>query len=256
MNGSKVLSGKVAIITGASSGIGFATAVAFAREGAKVVVADINEEGGNEVIVQCRKENPMSQYLFVKTDVTGREAVRILTKKAIEKFGVIDILVNCAGGFSRIIDCVDITEEEWDKVINLNLKSVFLCCQAVIPTMVEQKQGRIINVSSIAGRSPNAVSGAHYVAAKAGILGFTRHLARELGRYSITVNAIAPGTTESPRVAKVRTPEDREKLAAITPLGRLGKPEDHAEAIVFLASDKASYITGATLDVNGGRLMI
>lgn len=124
MNGSKVLSGKVAIITGASSGIGFATAVAFAREGAKVVVADINEEGGNEVIVQCRKENPMSQYLFVKTDVTGREAVRILTKKAIEKFGVIDILVNCAGGFSRIIDCVDITEEEWDKVINLNLKSI------------------------------------------------------------------------------------------------------------------------------------
>lgn len=250
-----LLSGKIAVVTGAAAGIGLATALIFAREGAQVVVVDIDNKGGSDAVNQCNNICK-GKHFFINANVVNKVQVINMIEKVLDSFGRIDVLVNCAGGFNKSCYTTEITEEEWDHILNLNLKSVFLCCQAVIPIMIKQKYGRIVNISSAAGRTSNTLSASHYVASKAGILGFTRHLAKELGPHGITVNSTAPGTTHSPRISKVRPPEFQKKVAELTPLGRLGEPEEQGEAILFLASDRASYITGAILDVNGGRVMM
>jgi len=249
-----LLSEKVSIITGGASGIGQATALVFAREGARVIIADINFEAGRAAAKQCNEISNLG-HTYVETDVLDKTSVVKLADSVLEESKRIDILINCAGGFSQGRETVDIPEEEWDYIIDLNLKSAFLCCQAVIPSMKNQRYGRIVNLSSDSGRSAITLSASHYAAAKAAILGFTRHLARELGPYNIYVNAVAPGTTLTERIEKVRSEEFKKMAAGFSPLGRLAEVGEQAEAILFLASDRASYITGATLDVSGGRIM-
>jgi len=189
-------------------------------------------------------------------DVTDRAAVQSMADAVGRRAGHPEILVNNAGGFQKVKTLLEIDEEEWDAILALNLKSVYLCSRAILPGMVARRWGRIINLASAAARSLTNLSATHYAAAKAGILGFTRHLAYEVGQHGITVNAVAPGTTLTARVRRVRAPEDQARIASLIPLGRMGRPEDTAAAVAFLASEDAGYITGATLDVNGGKVMM
>jgi NAD(P)-dependent dehydrogenase (short-subunit alcohol dehydrogenase family) len=172
------------------------------------------------------------------------------------RWGRIDVLVNNAGGFSVIRRTEEIPDEEWDRILRFNLTSVFVCSKAVLPTMKRQHAGRIVNMSSVAGRAGAVTVASHYAAAKAGILGFTRHLAREVAAEGITVNAVAPGTVATERWKALRTPEESRRLADGVPARRVCDPSEIAECVLFLASDAAGYMTGATLDVNGGLVMM
>lgn len=190
-------------------------------------------------------------------DLTLRKDVVRVFSEASDFMGGIDILVTCAGGYKAYGNFEDITEDDWDHAIALNLKSVYLCCQAVIPYMKEKAWGRIINLGSLAGRSTSAgTSPAHYASAKAAVSMLTQYIAKDLGPYGITANTVAPGTTLTKRVQKLLTPEKKELFTQASPLGRLAEPEDISGLITFLASDESAYITGATIDVNGGRLML
>ncbi|HEY7675430.1 MAG TPA: SDR family NAD(P)-dependent oxidoreductase, partial [Candidatus Methylomirabilis sp.] len=235
-------------------GGGQAIARRLAAEGAAVAVVDV--EGGLADGVARELEAAGSRAVAVRADVTDRASVRAMVEEVGRRIGEPDILVNNAGGFPKLRTLLEIEEEEWDAIIALNLKSAYLCSRAVLPGMIARRRGRIVSLSSPAARSLTNFSATHYAAAKAGILGFTRHLAYEVGQYGITVNAIAPGTTLTGRVRRARTPEDQARIASLIPLGRLGLPEDTAGAAAFLASDDAAYITGITLDVNGGKVMM
>ena len=248
------LTGKVAMVTGAGQGLGEATARRLAAEGATVAVVDL--DGGLAEGVARSIQGEGRQAFAVKADVTDRAAVRAMVEEVGRRAGAPDILVNNAGGFPKVKMLLEIEEDEWDAILALNLKSVYLCSRAALPGMIARRRGRIINLASAAARSLTNFSATHYAAAKAGILGFTRHLAYEVGQHGITVNAVAPGTTLTPRVKRARTPEDQARIASLIPLGRMGLPEDTAGAVAFLASDDAAYITGATLDVNGGKVMM
>jgi NAD(P)-dependent dehydrogenase (short-subunit alcohol dehydrogenase family) len=219
-------------------------------------VAVVDVEGGLADGVARELEAAGSRAVAVRADVTDRASVRAMVEEVGRRIGEPDILVNNAGGFPKLRTLLEIEEEEWDAIIALNLKSAYLCSRAVLPGMIARRRGRIVSLSSPAARSLTNFSATHYAAAKAGILGFTRHLAYEVGQYGITVNAIAPGTTLTGRVRRARTPEDQARIASLIPLGRLGLPEDTAGAAAFLASDDAAYITGITLDVNGGKVMM
>src|SRR5215813_37630 len=221
------LEGKVVIVTGAAKGIGAAIVEACAREGAKVAALDL-DGGGVEKVAPVLRGN-------------GADVV---------------VLANNAGGFAVIRATEEISEEEWDAIMASNLTSVFLCSKAVLPIMKRQKYGRIVNLASVVGRAGAVRVTSHYAAAKAGVIGFTRHLALEVGAHGITINAVAPGTTATERVLKARTPEETRKVAETIPVKRLGEPREIAEAVVFLASDSAAFINGATLDVNGGQVMV
>jgi len=240
------LKDKVALITGAGRGIGREAALLFAREGAKVAVCDVIDEGqqvADEIIRQG------GEALFVKADVTDREQVRRMVATVRERFGRIDILINNAGVL-RDAQLHKLSEEDWDLVIDVNLKGVFNVTQAVAPIMIEQGRGKIINVASVVALYGN-FGQTNYVAAKAGVIGLTKVWARELGRKGINVNAVAPGVIQTEMIAKV--PEKiLEMLRERTPLGRLGTPRDVANAYLFLASDEADYINGAVLSVDGG----
>ena len=168
----------------------------------------------------------------------------------------IDVLVNNAGGFAAMRATENIPDAEWDMILRSNLTSAFVCSRAVLPAMKRQRAGRIVSVSSVVARSGAIRTTAHYTAAKAGVIGLTRHLAAEVAEHGITVNAVAPGTTATERVIKLRTPEETAQLATSIPLRRLGEPDDIADAVLFLASDAARWITGAVLDVNGGQVMV
>ena len=247
---------KVAIITGSSDGIGRAAALIFAREGGQVV---LNARGRDRLeaaraSVQAVGKPP----LVVAGDVSQAPVVERLVGETLQHFGRVDILVNNAGGGTSLRFLEEVTAEDWDLTVNSNLKSAFLCCQAVAPAMKRQRSGRIVNVSSVAGRNVSRLSGPQYSSAKAGVLGLTRHLAQDLGPLGITVNAVAPGPTLVDRVAKkwsLRTEEDRSHILENIPLGRLAQPEEVATVIAFLASGDASYVTGVTIDVNGGSFM-
>lgn len=243
------LENKVIIITGAGSGIGKETALLFAKEGAKVVVADINEKGGNETVAEIRKNG---EGFFAKLDVTNREQSKQMVKTILEKYGRIDVLINNAGIVQDAL-VLKMTEEQWDKVINVNLKGVFNCIQAVVEVMVNQGNGVIINTSSIVGLHGN-VGQTNYAATKAGLIGMTMTLAKELGKKGIRVNAVAPGFIMTPMTSNV--PEKiLEMMREKTPLRRLGETKDVAYAYLYLASDEANFVNGTVLRVDGGLVL-
>ncbi|AJQ27468.1 3-oxoacyl-[acyl-carrier-protein] reductase [Pelosinus fermentans] len=245
------LDGKVAIITGASRGIGRSVAIELAKLGAKVVI----NYAGNEAAAEEVKNIIVAaggQGIIVKADVGDVEAVDAMVKETINTFGKIDILVNNAG-ITRDNLLMRMKEEDWDAVMNINLKGVFVCTKAVSRIMMKQKAGKIINMTSVVGLMGNAGQ-ANYAAAKAGVIGFTKSMAKELASRGITVNAIAPGFISTDMTA-VLSDQVKTELTEKIPAGRLGSPEDVAAAVTFLASDSANYITGQTLNVDGGMLM-
>ena len=250
------LAGQIALVTAAGQGLGEAIAKTFAREGASVAVADINLAEARRVGSEIEANG--GSALVLRSDVTRSAEVAAMVKAVLERWGTIDILVNGAGGFHQFAPITEIADDEWDRVIALNLRTAFLCCKAVAGVMMEKKKGRIINISSGAGIAPNphAPSYLPYGAAKAGLIGLTKHLAHQLGPYGITANCILPGTTLTPRVRKVRDAASIERIAAMNPMRHLVEPEDSAEAALFLASAEARYITGVSLNVNAGNLIV
>lgn len=246
-----ILEGQTALITGASRGIGRAIALAFARQGASIVVNySGNQARAEETAAEIRE---MGREAFVcQGDVSKEQDVQLICKSALEKFGHIDILVNNAG-ITRDGLLMRMKEEDWDAVINTNLKGVFLMTKALLRPMMKQKKGKIINIASVVGILGNAGQ-ANYVAAKAGVIGLTKTTAREVASRGITVNAIAPGFIATDMSDKL-SDEIKDKMKADIPLGRLGQPEDIAHVACFLASRAADYMTGQTLSVDGGMAM-
>lgn len=242
---------KVAVVTGAGRGIGKVIAADLAAEGVKVYIPDLDLERSRAVAQELG-----ALVIPAELDVTRAQAVREFFRRVDRESGGTDFLVNCAGGYKPLVPTLEITEEEYDMVVDSNLKGTFLCCQAVIPQMMRKQAGAIVNFSSIAGRQTSPALGSHYTAAKAGVLGLTRHLAKEFGRSGIRVNAIAPGTTDGDRVAGLLTPEDRVRQLSGIPLGRFATEQDLSRIVLFLLSEEARYVTGATIDANGGSLTI
>lgn len=243
--------GKRAIVTGAAGGIGLGIATRLAKEGASVALCDVNERKATEEAEKLQKEGLHALALAV--DVGKIDEIRKMTEQAASFFGGLDILVNNAG----ILDSssiLDMTEETWDRVLTVNLKSVFFSCQAVIPYLKKSSAARIVNVSSLAGRMGGYETGLSYSASKGGILSLTMGMARQLAPFHITVNALCPGTTESDIIRQWSTGQI-ESLKAKIPLGRLGSIADMAAAVAFLTGDEAGFITGLFLDVNGGMYM-
>ena len=246
-------SGHVVAVTGGARGIGKGAAEAFAAAGAGVYVVDLDEGGGEAVAAGIRERGGRAS--FVACDVTDGARVRAAFDRILEEAGRLDVLVNSAGGFWKQLSVEETPEDEWDSVIDLNLKSIFLCAQAAIPAFRRQGTGRIVNVGSMAGVSALSPTSPPYAAAKAGVHSLTRVLAFELGRYGVTANAIAPGTTATERVVAVRSAEQRERIGASTLVGRIAEVSDMVGWVLFLAAPEAAYLTGQTIAVNGGRFM-
>ncbi len=245
------LEGKVAVVTGASRGIGRAIALKLADEGAKIVVNYSGSQAKAEEVVGIIQENG-GDAIAVQASVSKTEEVTALMDAAVKTFGSLDILVNNAG-ITRDNLLMRMKEDEWDDVLDTNLKGVFLCTKAVTRQMMKQRAGRIINISSIVGVAGNAGQ-ANYVAAKAGVIGLTKTTAKELASRNILVNAIAPGFIETEMTEQL--PEDiKQGMLTQIPLAKLGQPEDIAKAVAFLASEDANYMTGQTLHIDGGMVM-
>ena len=245
--------GRVAIVTGAGRGMGRAVARRLARGGARLVINDIDGLTADHTVSELRGYG--HEAIAAPGSVTSELDVRAMVDKALVNFGEIRILINNAG-ILRPTQVIDIEEEEWDLVVGVNLKGTYLCSRAVLKPMQDGGWGRIVNISSSAGKNISTVGGAHYTAAKAGILGFTRHLAKEAAPHGITVNAVCPGLIDTEMVRTTISDERAGAYAESFPISRLGTPEEVAELVAFLASDRAAYITGASLDINGGDLMI
>lgn len=246
-----LLDGRHALVTGASRGIGRAVALAFAAEGASVALNFAGNVAAAEA-VRAEIESAGGKAILVPADVSDENAVEDMVKTVTEAFGSIDILVNNAG-ITRDGLLLRMKEEDWDAVLNTNLKGVFLCTKAVSKFMMKKRYGRIVNMASVVGVTGNA-SQANYAAAKAGVIGFTKATAKELASREITVNAIAPGFIRSD-MTDVLPDKVKEAMLAEIPLGRAGEPADVAKAALFLASDQAAYITGQVLKVDGGMVM-
>ena len=254
MNNYMTLEGKVAIVTGGASGIGHATATALAECGAAVSINYHRNEAGAESLRKQINSNG-GRAIAIQADVTNASEIEALVQRTNSELGPIDILVNNAGSLIERLKILDISEERWDQVIDLNLKSAFLCSKAVIPEMVERKTGSIINLSSIAGRNGGALGSMHYATAKGGLITFTKGLAKELAPFNIRVNAVSPGVIDTPYHEQFSTPEMMKNYVNAIPLGRVGKADEVAKVIAFLASDAASYIAGETIEINGGMYM-
>src|SRR5678815_1798491 len=254
MNNYMTLEGKVAIVTGGASGIGHATATALAECGAAVAINYHRNETGAELLREQINSNG-GRAIAIRADVTMASEIAELVHRTNSELGPVDILVNNAGSLIERLKILDITEERWDQVIDLNLKSAFLCSKAVIPGMVERRSGSIINLSSIAGRNGGALGSMHYATAKGGLITFTKGLAKELAPFNIRVNAVSPGVIDTPYHEQFSTPEMMKNYVNAIPLGRVGKAEEVASVIVFLASDAASYLAGETIEINGGMYM-
>lgn len=245
---------KVVIVTGSSSGIGKATALEFAKSGASIVVHyNSNKSGADAVVAEISKIGQKS--IAVGGDLSQKANVDHLISETINAFGGIDILVNNAGTLVERKTIEAMEDTLWDRVIEVNMKSAFLCCNAVIPHMKKRTGGRIVNVSSIAARNGGGLGAGHYSAAKAGVMAMTKNLAKELADSGILVNNVSPGVITTPYHDEYSTAESRKMFANNTPLKREGTPEEVAFSILFLASEQASFITGETLEINGGMLM-
>jgi len=247
-----------AVVTGAGRGMGRAIARALYQEGARVVLIDIDEKGVTEAAQQL--DGKYERVMARKVDVTHRAEVTHLVNEMKSLLGSVDILVNNAGGaLNTPYVLEEIEEKDWNLVVDVNLKGTFLCCQVVIPEMVKQGRGSVVNISALAGHWRASLAGVQYTAAKAGVEGLTRQLAYDWGKLGIRVNAVAPTVTlTGERVQglwEAKGEEEKRKVISAIPLGRLGTPEEVASVVVFLASDESSYITGITIDVSGGRYL-
>jgi 3-oxoacyl-[acyl-carrier protein] reductase len=240
------LAGKVVIVTGGASGIGLACARALAGEGAQVVVADLDEQAA------ARAAEEVAGHA-VAADVTKPEHARRVVEEAVSRCGGLDVLVTCAGVFhSTPIDRIE--PDEWDRIQNVNLRGVFLVAQAALAVMIPQKSGRIVTIGSLAGQAGGFAAGASYAASKAGVAALTKSIARFTGPHGITANCVNPGIIDTPMIAEWPR-ETLERTVARTPLGRMGTPDEVAAVVVMLASNGASFVHGAQVDVNGGLLM-
>lgn len=253
-----MLTGKVALVTGAAGGLGRVFCRALAQAGADIAAADINADGLAATVAEIESLGRRATPILM--DIRSKESIMAGVQKAANDLGGVDILVNNAGGSLYTPKSIEeIEESDWDLVLGVNLKGAFLCCQAVVPMMRQRGGGRIINISSIGGRTASIVTGVPYAASKAGLIGLTRRLAKEVGTANINVNAIAPGTVLSgERMINLwneLSEAEQSRTLADVPLGRLGTPEEQADVLVFLASPASRYITGAVIDVNGGRFM-
>ena len=251
------LKGRIALVTGASRGIGACTGEFFASRGARVAVSARTVSDLENLVDRIAGNG--GEALAIPCDVTDQTQVEKMVQTVVQKWGRLDILVNNAGMGTPIMPVEEIPPQDWDHTLALNLKSAFLCVRAAAPVMKNQKYGRIVNVSSFAGRNYSRLSGPHYGAAKAGLQGFTKHMAVELGPFGICTNAVAPSIVLTERVKKrweARTEEDRTNVLAGIPLRRLAQPEEIATVIAFLASDDASYVNGVCIDINGGSYMV
>lgn len=244
------LAGKVALVTGAAQGIGKAIALLLAQNGADVAVSDINLEKANDTAKEVQALGRKS--LALKVDVAKLDDVEKMVEAVLAQFGQIDILVNNAG-IARDKLILRMTEEDWDAVLNINLKGTFNCTKAVVRHMSKQRSGKIVNIASVVGEMGNPGQG-NYAASKAGVIGFTKTIAREFAQRGINVNAIAPGYIETP-MTDALPDKVKDELKRLIPMDRLGRPEDVAEAVLFLVSESANYITGQVLNVNGGIYM-
>jgi NAD(P)-dependent dehydrogenase (short-subunit alcohol dehydrogenase family) len=262
------LKGKVAIVTGSGSGLGRATALLFAREGAKVVVTDINQRRAEAVAHEINGDSRKKKAFAIRADVAKKDEVDALAVAARKRFGPVNILINNAG-IGQIKDFLDISPEEWQRMLDIHMKGTFLCSQAVISDMVAANWGRIVNTASVAGME-GGPQNAHYAAAKAAIIGFTRSLALEFARSGITVNAVAPGlidnimqavqgkaegSTVAGNISSGKAEQVMNFFLRRIPMRRLGTPEDIAYAHLYLVSDEANYVTGQVLSPNGGYVL-
>jgi len=249
------LTGKVALITGASSGIGAATAAVFADLGAKVAIGYHQNQKGAEQVRESIVATG-GQAIALQADVREAAGIRTLVEGAAARFGPIDILVNNAGSLVERMKIREITAEKWDNIMNLNLKSAMLCSQAVAPSMMDRKSGAIVNIVSIAGRNGGGPGAGAYATAKGGLIAFTKSLAKEMAPFGVRVNAVSPGVIDTPFHEVFSTPEMIRSFVAGIPMGRTGQSLECATVIAFLASEAASYVVGETIEVNGGQLML
>ncbi len=248
------LKDKVAVVTGARRGMGRAHSLKLAAAGAKVVVSDISKEECEKVVEEIKEKG--GEAIAVKCDVTQKSEVDAMVQKAVDEWGTVDILVNNAG-IAQFIPFLEMSEEDWDKTLEINLKGYFLCAQACAKVMAEQKSGAIVNIASVAmGQQGVGMANiAHYCASKGGIAALTEALAVELAPKNIRVNAVAPGIIETPMIDPVKKDEEGfDAMLGRIPLARPGKPEEVSNAVVFLASEKSSYMTGSVIVVDGGWL--
>lgn len=241
---------KVAIVTGGGGGIGGAIVRRFADEGARLAVADIDAEAARACVSGATARG--TDAIAIATDVTTKQSVEAMVKTTLDRWGRIDILINVAGGADRKL-VVEMTAADWDHIVDMNLKSTFLCCQAALPTMIKQNYGKIVSTSSIYGFTGNATRSS-YAAAKAGVAAFTKSLALEVVKDGINVNAVAPGRITTPRVRSHYSDQAWAEAVSQIPMGRTGTPDEIASAVLFLVTDENSYITGQTIHVNGAWL--
>jgi len=247
------LQGKIAIVTGAGRGIGEGIALAFAREGANVVIVDMNLDDAGAVVRQI--EALGRKGLAFKANVTSKAEIDAMVAATIKQFGTIDILVNNAGIEGPPTLLVDLPEDQWDRVVGVNLKGVFLCCQGVLPTMVAKNQGKIVTIASTAAVRMTFFGSADYTASKHGVAGLCQHLAWEVADHRINVNVVCPGGVLTPLMEHGTTPEFREQVTKrLVPLGRFCNPDEIGQAVIFLASARSDMITGQVLSVDGGLL--
>lgn len=252
-NSGRALQDRVAVVTGGGRGIGKGIAWKLAAAGAGVIVSDIDIAQAQLTTDEIRQRH--KKVMAAQVDVSQEESIAELIKKVLDRFRNVDILINNAGIMFRT-RLMDISSDEWGRILQVNLTGPFLCTKAVIPLMKKKGFGRIVNISSSAGRSVSTLGGVHYTASKAGLLGLTRAVAKEVGPFGITVNAVCPGLIDTQMARETTSQQELENFLDFFPIKRLGTPEEIGDLVVFLCSENAAYITGACLDINGGDLMI